>query len=194
MNLIWPFPDEYQTVTVQPSSPWDNAPGGMSGTMAEMDSLAMPYGDLIALHPSHCFIPTISSLDLNVQDPFYNIAGDPNLYALTTFDSLYFPTWNQGHVTITPENRWWFLQEICESLPAPLVVITPENESVRLNWQPIAGVRGYKVYSSSDSETWPETSFYTSDTTWVDPDVNTEKKFYRVTATFAATSGLAVGR
>ncbi|MBU1638409.1 GPI inositol-deacylase, partial [bacterium] len=121
INIIWPLPDEYQTVTVSPVWPWDNAPGGLSPTMQELADVEAPYGDIIALHLSHCFIPSISSLDLAVADPFYNIAGNPDLLALSSFDALYFPVENQDHVSITPENYWWVMQEIVETLPEPQI-------------------------------------------------------------------------
>jgi pimeloyl-ACP methyl ester carboxylesterase len=182
INQIWPFPDTYENVTVQPTWPWDNAPGGKRSSMAQMDSVAVPYGDIIALHQSHCFIPTISALGLAVSDPFYDIAGDPDLYSLTVFDSLYFPTENQGHVDITPENYWWFLQEAVDSLPAPVVVIQQENSQTHLHWPRVAGARSYQVHSTNDVDTWPPQYALTSDTTWIDADTSSVRQFYEVEA------------
>ena len=112
INLIWPLPDKAQTVTVSGTLPWDNAPGGSRASMTQMDEVQAPYGDIIALHPSHAFIPTISALGLDVTDPFYNIAGDGNLLSHTAFDAVFFPQANQDHVLITPENKIWFVNEI----------------------------------------------------------------------------------
>ncbi len=112
INLIWPLPDEQLSVTVSATLPWDNAPGGYRASMAQMDTVAAPYGDIIALHPAHAFIPTISALGLDVTDPFYDIAGDGDLLLHTSFDAVYFPQVNQEHVLITPENKAWFVSEI----------------------------------------------------------------------------------
>jgi hypothetical protein len=112
INLIWPLPDKAQTVTVSGTLPWDNAPGGSRASMTQMDEVTAPYGDIIALHPAHAFIPTISALGLDVTDPFYDIAGDGDLLSHTSFDAVFFPQANQDHILITPENKAWFLNEI----------------------------------------------------------------------------------
>ncbi len=101
-----------QTVTVSGTLPWDGAPGGSRPSMAEMDAIVPPYGDIVALHPSHCFIPTVSSLAVATGDPFFDIAGAPDLLALTPFDAVYYPSTNQEHVLITPENAPWVRSEI----------------------------------------------------------------------------------
>lgn len=111
-NVIWPLPDTYFDVNVGGTTAWDGAPGGWRSSMAQMDTTSVPYGDIEALHDHHCFIPTISSLDLNVLDPFHDVLGDPDLMSRTSFDALYIPTWNQEHVAITPESASWFLDEI----------------------------------------------------------------------------------
>jgi len=112
VDRIWPFPDDRMDVSVSGTRPYDNAPGGWRASMATMDSTQAPYGDIVALHPAHCFIPTISALALDTDDLFYDIAGDPDLLAHTPFDTLYYPAENQEHVTITPESAIWFRTEI----------------------------------------------------------------------------------
>jgi hypothetical protein len=99
-------------VTVSGTGPYDNAPGGFRNTMADMDSIAAPYGDIVAPHPSHCFVPTVSALALDTEDLFYDVAGDPDLLAHTPFDMVYYPAENQEHGTITPESAQWFLTEV----------------------------------------------------------------------------------
>ncbi len=106
------LPAEEQSVTVSLTRPFDNAPGGWRGSMAQMDSVEAPYGDIVALHDNHAFIPTVSALALDTDDLFYDIVGDPNLLDRTPFDAVYFPLENQEHVAITPENAAWFLDEI----------------------------------------------------------------------------------
>lgn len=106
------LPEDAQTVVVSGTRPFDNCPGGWRASMAQMDATPAPYGDIVALFPNHAFIPTVSALHLNQSDLFYDIAGDPNLLAITPFDAVYYPTENQEHVLITPENAAWFLAEI----------------------------------------------------------------------------------
>jgi len=99
-------------VTVSGTKPYDNAPGGWRASMADMDSTEAPYGDIIALHDHHCFIPTVSALAIDTEDLFYDIAGDPDILSHTPFDTIYYPADNQDHASITAENAQWFLDEI----------------------------------------------------------------------------------
>jgi len=98
-------------VTVSGTKPYDNAPGGWRASMADMDSTEAPYGDIVALYNHHCFIPTTSALDIDTDDLFYDIAGDPDILNHTPFDAVYFPSENQDHASITAENAQWFLTE-----------------------------------------------------------------------------------
>ncbi|HEU4928425.1 MAG TPA: FlgD immunoglobulin-like domain containing protein [Candidatus Krumholzibacteria bacterium] len=106
------LPADAMNVSVTGTLPWDGAPGGSRNSMAQMDAVVAPYGDIVALHQSHCFIPTISALDIATANPFYDVAGDPQLLSHTPFDNLYVPTINEPHVTVTPGNAPWLLDEI----------------------------------------------------------------------------------
>ncbi len=106
------LPADVMNVTVSGTLPWDGAPGGWRNSMAQMDAVTAPYGDIIALYDNHCFIPTVSALDITTTDPFYDVAGDPDLLAHTPFDNLYVPAGNEPHITVTPENAVWLLDEI----------------------------------------------------------------------------------
>ncbi|HER44272.1 MAG TPA: T9SS type A sorting domain-containing protein [Candidatus Eisenbacteria bacterium] len=112
MDLIWPLPDSDMQVVVSGTDPYDSAPGGTRASMAQMDSTEAPYGDIAALHESHCFIPTVSALDLESADLFYDIAGDPSIMDITPFDAIYYAATNEEHVTITPGNAAWIIYEI----------------------------------------------------------------------------------
>jgi hypothetical protein len=112
INRIWPLPDDALVAYVDGTKPYDSAPGGYRSTMAQMDTTPAPYGDIIALYDNHCFIPTISSLDLDTDDLLYDIAGDPDLMTHTPFDTVYYPAANQEHITITAESKTWFIDEI----------------------------------------------------------------------------------
>ena len=87
-------------------------PGRLPASMAQMDATEVPYGDIIALHGNHCFIPTVSALALDGVGPFHDIAGDPALMDRTPFDQVYYPAANQEHIAITPENKLWLMAEI----------------------------------------------------------------------------------
>ncbi len=100
------------TVNVSGTKPYDSAPGGWRESMADMDSTEAPYGDIVALHEHHCFIPTVSALAIDTGDLFYNIGGDADLLSHTPFDEVYYPAANQDHASVTAENRQWFLDEI----------------------------------------------------------------------------------
>jgi len=89
--------------------PYDNAPGGMRNTTQQLAEFS---GDVTTDHPNHCFIPTVSALDIDTPDLFYDIAADPDILNKTPFDAIYFPSVNEDHVAITPANSVWFLQEI----------------------------------------------------------------------------------
>jgi hypothetical protein len=106
------FSTTSQTVAVSGTLPWDGAPGGSRASMTQLDTTAAPYGDIVALHPSHCFVPTVSALALAPDDPFFDVDGTADLLARTPFDAVYYPAANQEHVAITPESAEWFRTEI----------------------------------------------------------------------------------
>ncbi|MGQ0720324.1 MAG: T9SS type A sorting domain-containing protein [Candidatus Eiseniibacteriota bacterium] len=115
------LPADVTTVTVAGTSPFDNAPGGQRGSMAEMDSTAAPYGDIIALWSHHCFVPTVSALGVTTGDLFFDVSAAPDPLSLTPFDAIYWPAANEGHVEITPESAGWFLAEIRgDAVSAPI--------------------------------------------------------------------------
>ncbi len=64
------FPTEYETYTAGNLISWDNAPGGLRSFNSENDQgieeVALPWK-----RKSFCFIPTVSALYLDTQDPFY---------------------------------------------------------------------------------------------------------------------------
>jgi hypothetical protein len=106
------FPTDEIYVGVAGTRPYDSAPGGWRNTMAQLDATDPGYGDIVALHPNHCFIPTVSALALTTDDLFYDVAGDPDILAHTPFDAVYFPPVNQEHVDINALNAPWFIAEI----------------------------------------------------------------------------------
>ncbi|MGH2570836.1 MAG: T9SS type A sorting domain-containing protein, partial [bacterium] len=107
------LPPDTVTVVVSGTAPWDGAPGGWRGSMAQMDTVQAPFGDIVALHDNHCFIPTISALALDhTTDPFHDVDGDPELPAHTPFDALLVQTTNEEHVFVNAVTAQWLLDEI----------------------------------------------------------------------------------
>jgi hypothetical protein len=131
---IFLLPPNALAVTTGGTLPYDSAPGGYRGSMAEMDSTEAPYGDIVALHDNHCFVPTISALDINTTDLFYDIGGDPDILSLTPFDAVYFPLVNQEHILVTAESKEWFLGEVRRS------VIAVREESTALGVRLLPGL------------------------------------------------------
>lgn len=163
INLIWPLEDTYETVSVGGLTAWDHAPGGWRGSMAQMDQTAAPYGDIVAVHDNHCFIPSVSALALTGVGPFHDIAGDPDLLSRTAFDAVYYPVAdpaNQEHIAITPENKQWMIGEIeagVSAAPEPRLAAAaarllpaapnPFNPRTTLRWsQPGTGAVDLAVY------------------------------------------------
>lgn len=95
------FTTTTKNVTVNNTNPWDGAPGGLRASMAQLDTTQAPYGDIVAVHPAHCFIPTISSLALTTSDPFFDVASAGSLEGLTPFDAVFWPDTNEEHVSLS---------------------------------------------------------------------------------------------
>ena len=88
--------------------PYDNAPGGVRNSNKD-------GSEGQAIHDSHCFIPTISALSLNIQDVNRVVLGPPldATYpdvppplkaSYTPFDVIHVPETNEGHIMITDDN------------------------------------------------------------------------------------------
>jgi hypothetical protein len=121
------LPADQRDVTVSGTQPYDGAPGGARATMAEMDAVAAPYGDIVALHPSHCFIPTVSALAVDGAGLFDDLLGDPDLLAGTPFDAVYVQAANQPHVAIDAESAAWLRAQ----LAAPTDAAGDERQAPR---------------------------------------------------------------
>lgn len=110
------FSTTTQTVTVNNTLPWDGAPGGSRASMAQLDTTQAPYGDIVALHPSHCFIPTVSSLALSPAGPFFDVSSAGSLAGLTPFDAVFWPDANEEHVSLTAASAAFVRSEIASGL------------------------------------------------------------------------------
>ncbi len=101
-----------ETVSVSGTLPYDNAPGGTRDTSQQLADVDPGYGDIVALYPDHCFVPTVSALDIDTTDLFYNIAGDDAILDKTPFDTIYFATGNESHMSVTSYNAPPLIYEI----------------------------------------------------------------------------------
>ena len=104
--------DTRRTVVVNGTLPYDSAPGGWRASLAQLDTTQAPYGDIVALHQAHCFIPTVSALDLPTSDLFFDVAGTPDAVSLTPFHAIYWAPTNEEHVNISAEEAQWVIDEI----------------------------------------------------------------------------------
>jgi hypothetical protein len=93
--------DQQRQVTVAGTRPFDDAPGGWRASMAQLDTTEAPVGDIVALHERHCFIPTVSALDLDDGDLRRDLValGDPS--AESPFDAVHWAPGNEEHVFIS---------------------------------------------------------------------------------------------
>lgn len=162
IDYIWAPADEVW-VTIAGTRPYDNAPGGWRDTMAQLGASDPGYGDIVALYPNHCFIPTVSALALDTTDLFYDVAGDGDILSHTPFDAVYFPADNQEHVDITVENAAWFVAEIERgvsgvaeaSLARGSAVIesvspNPSDAETRIRYRaPVAGPARLEIYDTA---------------------------------------------
>ncbi|MGH7724167.1 MAG: FlgD immunoglobulin-like domain containing protein [Candidatus Eiseniibacteriota bacterium] len=113
--------DQTRVVTVSGTKPYDNAPGGWRASLAQLDATVAPFGDIVALHDAHCFIPTVSALDLDDSDLFLDVSALPDPAGGSPFDAVYWADTNEEHVFISPATASRLLAEL-----APEVVSADE--------------------------------------------------------------------
>src|SRR4029450_5304838 len=85
-RILFSTTTENDPVTGTP--PWAGAPGGFRTSLAELDAIPAPYGNIIAYHPAHCFVPVVAALALATTNPFFDVSGAPDPLALTPFDAI----------------------------------------------------------------------------------------------------------
>ena len=94
--------------------PYDSAPGCMQSFTKLLDGQFNPNQfTKQPVQETHCFMPTISTLDISTNDlnvNIFNLLPIPN--GLTPFESFYAPDNNEYHVQITQGNRDWLNEEL----------------------------------------------------------------------------------
>jgi hypothetical protein len=137
---IFYISDTRRDVTVAGTKPYDSAPGGWRGSMAQLDTTQAPYGDIVALHDNHCFIPTVSALDVDDSDLMRDLTLSPDLAAESPFDAVYYADSNEEHVFISPLSAQRLLAELEPTVvaagpldPAAGAALAPRIERVTPN-------------------------------------------------------------
>ena len=146
--------DTQRAVTVSGTLPYDSAPGGWRASMAQLDTTQAPYGDIVALHDAHCFVPTVSALDVSGNNLFAtDFTGSP-------FDAVYSAPSNEEHVHISPLEAGELLAELDPPVavagsPGPRLAIlaaapNPSAGALRLTFlAPSAGPCDARVYAAN---------------------------------------------
>lgn len=118
-----------------------------------------------------CFIPTLSALDFDSDNWFYNVVGDANRLAKTPFESIWYFANNADHRSpVAGHNALaaWILDEVdayaqtlpvCEpALPVNLIEfgVKKENAVARLTWKTATESNSEKfvVQRSTDGKKW----------------------------------------
>lgn len=151
----------------QNSPPYDNAPGGYRKTAEDIHkgflALNLSLDDTPAklFHGRAAFVPTISALDINTDDLFFDVKnGDILNNRLTPFEDFYAPDINQEHIEIdmnTGGNGKWLLDELRNGtnlLKSPLVNNTfnyGRPQTKILNTMTIGN--GGKLYTNANLKT-----------------------------------------
>lgn len=94
----------------------DNAPGGTRNSFQVLfDSTASRRGSGdYCLWPDHCFIPTVSSLGINIAYCSYALNSYPGIKALSPFNEVHYANGNEPHIDINYNNKRWFMRAILE--------------------------------------------------------------------------------
>jgi len=130
---IFLISDMQKNVTVTGTRPYDSAPGGWRASMAQLDTTAAPYGDIVALHDAHCFIPTVSALDVDDQDLYRDLSAVPDVAAESPFDAVYWQPSNEEHVHISQLTA----QHVLEELVMPVVGVAPGDPALAFTLDPV---------------------------------------------------------
>jgi len=119
--------------SVSNTLPYDNACGGKRSTNQEIvDQIPSKYTpNKYTSNPENSFIPTVSALDINTSNLFYNISNDPNILTMTPFDQIYYSDSNEEHIHISVQTKMNLLNEITNSnFPPYAASVTPTTNNV----------------------------------------------------------------
>jgi hypothetical protein len=124
--------------------PYDNAPGGTTETYKEIADANYPIGNATSLvGDNHCFIPSVSAMDINTNnlnlDIWTSTLANP---LITPFDAYYFPDvednkFNQKHVEVTIGNKGnieWIINQLKQNEPTPNQAVLPNTFGSKFNY------------------------------------------------------------
>ena len=107
-------------IKIKGTREYDNAPGGYAGTVGALMSANYKKGTWSTNYPNHCFVPTVSAMDLRIpttNEPA-NLFSNANSSLIrpgidTPFESWYTESGeNIEHVTITSLNADFFIEQL----------------------------------------------------------------------------------
>jgi len=115
---------------------YDKAPGG---THATQTIIANGNSDFAVNYPTHCFIPSVSALDLSTPYLTLNIST-ANILAnhLTPFDNYYAPPDNQDHISFSAPSASWISNELGINLTLTGPTLVCSNSTFTVNNLPAA--------------------------------------------------------
>lgn len=93
---------------------FDNAPGSYSNILNTAFAQLPSVMTVTIFQGQTSFIPTISSLDIDTINLFYDIEGDSDIKGKTPFDEIYYPSngENEEHLAISDEKYSQLLSEL----------------------------------------------------------------------------------
>lgn len=96
----------------------DNAPGGYRNSFRELYTKIQESGEGgsgdFCNADDHCFIPTVSSLGLDIAYCSYSLNYYSWIKAQSPFDEIHYPYYNEPHIDINTNNKRWFMRAILE--------------------------------------------------------------------------------
>ncbi|WP_372796305.1 esterase/lipase family protein [Pontiella sp.] len=95
----------------------DNAPGGTLDLLGQVYSI-LPYidDDDYCIAPDFCFVPTVSSLGIPIDNLESNLTDHTELLALSPFDEVHLALTNEKHLEINASNKRWFMRAVLEDI------------------------------------------------------------------------------
>jgi hypothetical protein len=146
LSLFGMHVDHHTTTEVLGFStlPYDNAAGGTTETFKDIADVDYPVGKVSALVGDyHCFIPSVSAMDLHTNDLNLDITQEiAKKSKVTPFEAYYFPDIednkpNQRHVEVTigiRGNIEWLIKQLKENEPIVNISILPNNSGLNFNY------------------------------------------------------------
>lgn len=95
----------------------DDSSGGQRNSFQQLfDSIPSGYrgNNDYCLAPNHCFVPTTSSIGIQLDYIRLPLQDNPTLLAQSPFDEIHFASSNEDHIDINYRNKNWFMRGVLE--------------------------------------------------------------------------------